>query len=47
MEPILMDEGAGKRRWISGMLSDDHMPPRFWSLAALCLWTLHYGLMQV
>jgi hypothetical protein len=47
MEAILVDEGAGKRRWKSGILAHDHNSALFCGLAAWLVGTLINGIMQM
>jgi len=47
MEVTLVDEGAGKRRWKSGMLSDHHNSALFCGLAAGAVRTLNGSIMQM
>ena len=47
IEVTLVDEGAGKRCWKSGMLSHHHRPALFCGLAARVVRTLNGGIMQM
>jgi hypothetical protein len=44
---ILVDEGAGKRRWKPGILSHHHRSALFFGLAAWAVGTLNGGIMQM